>query len=336
MEDFDNFMDRVNEVDATIKGLASGDIAPEAVSVVEDKVQEIKRRGEEKKQKEKDKFDAERAEKKAEEDKKKQYIEDNYDDLMAKVERMKAEREAKEDARKKFSKWRAKHAKKQGVSTDYTGWDLWEPDEDPEDDPLYKDMPPPDTPELRAFEKDITMRAEKRRERDRLAEQEKENGNRAFRAKQYSEARKCYDTAIGYKKDSRALFVNRAFAHVKLGNWASAIEDCDKAVYIGEIFEHDPKDTLTVKAFMRRAMAHSGRMQFEAAIEDLDGALDMDPTNKAVKKLLKQAKVDLGEQQKENRVKEQEATRCAASADAAGGDAASPTWRATRSCARGL
>ena len=41
MEDFDAFMARVNEVDSTIKGLASGDIDPDSIDTTEMKIAKI-------------------------------------------------------------------------------------------------------------------------------------------------------------------------------------------------------------------------------------------------------------------------------------------------------
>ena len=88
-------------------------------------------------------------EKKAAEVKKKQYIEDNYDELMEKVKMLQETKAKKDHARARFGRWREKNSK--SLVVDYKGWDLWEPDEDPDDD-IYKDAPPPDTLELRAME----------------------------------------------------------------------------------------------------------------------------------------------------------------------------------------
>ena len=99
------------------------------------------------------------------------------------------------------------------------------------------------------------------------------------------------------------LYNNRAFAHIKLGNWVSAIEDCDKAMYIREAFEEKQNDDTTgAKSYLRRAMCHSGRGDFEAAVADFETSLAVMPDDKNIKKQLKRARVDLAEQQKENEV----------------------------------
>lgn len=269
------------------------------------KLQEMEEKKRRKKAAAKAKQQAEVDKKKKEKEEKDKYIEDNYDDLMEKVEKMKHERKLKEQARNRFGKWREKKSKT--MVCDYQGWDLWEPDEEPDDD-IYKDMPPPDTPELRAMEKDIVERGERKKARELQAEKDKEAGNRAFKAQQYSEALRNYDNAIDNAKCNRVMYTNRAFAHIKLRNWARALEDCDRCLYIGEHFEaterqpQGPRDKTTAKALLRRSMAHSGRGDLEGAVSDLEEAQLICPKDETIKKLLKRAKMELGEQEKENEV----------------------------------
>ena len=218
MDDFDDFMSKVEQVDQAVKGLASGEIHPDDVDDREAKMHEEENKVKAKRQAARDEKMKTVDEKKAAEVKKKQYIEDNYDELMEKVKTLQETKAKKDDARARFGRWREKNSK--SLVVDYKGWDLWEPDEDPDDD-IYKDAPPPDTPELRAMEADIVARGLKKRAREKLAEVERETGNRAFKAGQYSEALRCYETAIDNEKCNRSLYNNRAFAHIKLGNWMS-------------------------------------------------------------------------------------------------------------------
>ena len=304
-DDFDEFMARVNEVDSTIKGLASGKIKPDEVDGKEIKEQEAKEKRDREKQAKKDRAMAEVQAKKDEAKKKKDYIDDHYDDLKEKVDQIKSDRAKKESARKKFGKWRERHSKT--LVCDYKGWDIWEPEED-EDDDIYKDCPPPDTPELRAMERDIEERGKRKRGREKLAEKEKENGNRAFKAQQFSEAVRCYSEAIENHKCNRILYNNRALAYNKMRSWASAIEDCDKSLYIGESFEgfepegRRPEDTTSAKSYLRRAQAHSGRGDLKGAAADFERAARIMPKDQAIKKQLKRAQLELAEQDKENMV----------------------------------
>jgi len=332
-DDFDEFLARVNEVDATIKGLNDGTIKPDEVDDTEIKIQEAQEKQQRRKAALKAKQQAEVEEKQAEKRKKEEYIEENYDDLMEKVDKLKAERKLKEQARQRFGKWRDRNSKT--MVTDYKGWDLWEPDEDPDDD-IYKDMPPPDTPELRALEKDIEDRGKKKKAREAQAEKDKEAGNRAFKALQFSEALRHYDEAVENAKCCRVMYTNRAFAHIKLGNWARAVEDCDRCLYIGEHFEtternpEGPQDKTTAKAYMRRSMAHSGRGDLSGAVADLEAAQVIMPKDESIKKLLKRAQLELAEQDKENEVAQ------LASGDAEGGNARDGAFATIRGCVEQL
>ena len=140
----------------------------------------------------------------------------------------------------------------------HTRVDIWEPEEDEMTTSARVAAGYPRFVRLKQ-----TLGGKRKRAREKLAEKEKENGNRAFRAQQYSEALRCYDIAVDNNKCNRQYLNNRAFAHIKLRGWASAIEDCDKALYIGEAFEgigeRKKPDTTTAKSYLRRALAHSGR-----------------------------------------------------------------------------
>ena len=231
-DDFDEFMARVNEVDTAIKGLASGEIMPDQIDDKEAQIQEMKEKEQRKKAAAKAAQQSEIDAKKKEASDKKKYIDEHYEELKDKVDAIHAERAMKEKARKRFGAWRQKHSKT--LVCDYKGWDVWEPEED-EDDNIYKDCPPPDSPALRAMEADIVDRGKRKAEREKLADIEKEAGNRAFKAQQYSEAVRCYTVAIDNNKCDRVLYNNRAFAYVKMGSWASAIEDCDKVRTLSSI-----------------------------------------------------------------------------------------------------
>jgi tetratricopeptide (TPR) repeat protein len=335
-DDFDDFMTRVNDVDATIKALASGDIHPNEVDDAEARAQEEQERRRRKKQEKIAVEEAKLQAKRDEEAKKQEYIEDHYDELKEKVDAIKADRVMKEAARKRFGSWRQKHSKT--LVTDYKGWDIWEPEED-EDDNIYKDCPPPDSPELRALEADIVERGRKKRAREKLAEQEKENGNRAFKAQQFSEALRCYDIAVENNKCHRQYLNNRAFAHIKLRGWASAIEDCDKSLYVGEAFEgigdRRPPDTTTAKSYLRRALAHAGRGDLAAAVADFERTVEICPKDESIKKQLRRARAELAEQEKEAAVRAEALAQQEASTDGGAGEG-SGAFGAIQSCVEQL
>eukprot|EP01052_Picozoa_sp_SAG31_P052760 SAG31_NODE_13179_length_887_cov_1.629442_1_plen_224_part_01 len=216
MDDFEDFMAKVNEVDAAVKGLASGEIKPDEIDDREIRMAEREEAAKAKRMAAKEAARKTVEEKRAAEAKKQEYIDEHREELMEKVRALQEDREKKEHARKRFAKWRSKHSKT--MNCDYKGWDMWEPDEDPDDD-IYKDCPPPDTPELRAMEKDIEERGRKKRAREKLADQERQHGNAAFKAGQWSAALRCYDTAVENDKCNRVLLTNRASAQDLLVLW---------------------------------------------------------------------------------------------------------------------
>ena len=62
------------------------------------------------------------------------------------------------------------------------------------------------------------------------AEKHKEAGNALFAAKHFSKAMDCYSAAIGLDATNPVYFSNRAFCHIRLEEYGSAIEDATKAI----------------------------------------------------------------------------------------------------------
>lgn len=81
---------------------------------------------------------------------------------------------------------------------------------------------------------------------DAAAPSYKEQGNALFKAAKYSEAVDLYTKAIDEDGPTVALYGNRAFCHIKLENFGSAIADADEALKL------DPR---YVKAYYRRGTA---------------------------------------------------------------------------------
>ena len=102
----------------------------------------------------------------------------------------------------------------------------------------------------------------------------KEDGNSAFNAKEYNEAKSLYTTALerletAPDKDQKAvLLCNRAAAHLKLLDNPNCITDCDAAI-------NAVPDTK--KAFYRRSQAHVGLGDLHSASADLTMLLRLDP-----------------------------------------------------------
>eukprot|EP00962_Isochrysis_galbana_P029027 scaffold9250_cov105-Isochrysis_galbana.AAC.1 len=72
--------------------------------------------------------------------------------------------------------------------------------------------------------KDVEQRTAKRKAEVAAAGVEKERGNAAFKANQYGEALAAYSRAIEHHRGDKAVYANRALAHIKLRNFLSAVE----------------------------------------------------------------------------------------------------------------
>ncbi len=61
-----------------------------------------------------------------------------------------------------------------------------------------------------------------------MAERMRVQGNTAFKAKQYSEALRCYQQGLSSEKTNMTLHANAAQAALKINCNVAAIEHCDK------------------------------------------------------------------------------------------------------------
>eukprot|EP00966_Prymnesium_polylepis_P318577 7358468-Prymnesium_polylepis.1 len=80
--------------------------------------------------------------------------------------------------------------------------------------------------------KDVEARTKERQGKRGAADKEKERGNVAFKAGQHSEAIAAYSRAIEHFKGDKAVYANRALAHIKQRNFISALEDANRAIEI--------------------------------------------------------------------------------------------------------
>eukprot|EP00742_Colponemidia_sp_Colp-10_P004996 GILJ01005337.1.p1 GENE.GILJ01005337.1~~GILJ01005337.1.p1 ORF type:complete len:731 (-),score=151.77 GILJ01005337.1:181-2046(-) len=223
-------------------------------------------------------------------------------ELAVKVEALKEERRLKKERRSKWEQWRkTKAIVRRNLPTDYNKWAYYEPSDDEEDKEEF--VPPANDPAFAALEKDIDERAKRRAEKQREATKHKEMGNEFFKAGNYEKAINAYSEAIECVRDGKLYYTNRALAHIKLGNFAKAVEDCDRVLEIAEIFENGftkSKDAC-FKAFTRRAMGYVGLNKHREAIEDLTQALLLEPKDVETKKLLKRTERNKREKEEAER-----------------------------------
>ncbi|KAH9794164.1 serine/threonine-protein phosphatase 5 [Citrus sinensis] len=108
------------------------------------------------------------------------------------------------------------------------------------------------------------------------AEELKALANEAFRAKKYSQAIDLYSQAIELNSQNAVYYANRAFAHTKLEEYGSAIQDASKAI---EIDPRYPKACFTYQIFV--TPVHVKKL----SPNDPDAAQKVKECEKAVKKL---------------------------------------------------
>uniref|UniRef100_A0A1D1XD21 Serine/threonine-protein phosphatase 5 n=1 Tax=Anthurium amnicola TaxID=1678845 RepID=A0A1D1XD21_9ARAE len=119
------------------------------------------------------------------------------------------------------------------------------------------------------------------------AEEIKLQANEAFKAHRFSQAIELYGEAIELNGQNAVYWANRAFAHTKLEEYGSALQDATKAI------EVDPKYS---KGYYRRGAAYLAMGKFKEALKDFqqlkricpndpDAAKKLRECEKAVQKL---------------------------------------------------
>ncbi|XP_027573306.1 sperm-associated antigen 1 isoform X1 [Pipra filicauda] len=131
-------------------------------------------------------------------------------------------------------------------------------------------------PSLPIIKNTIDTTGMTKREKIFVATREKEKGNEAFAIGDYMEAVTYYTRSISVIPTA-AAYNNKAQAEIKLQDWDSALQDCEK------VLDMEPGN---IKALLRRATVHSQLQNYQTAIEDLNKVLGVEPENPIAKKNL--------------------------------------------------
>ncbi|XP_041464740.1 sperm-associated antigen 1-like isoform X2 [Lytechinus variegatus] len=108
------------------------------------------------------------------------------------------------------------------------------------------------------------------RERESVANREKDKGNEAFRASDYQEAILYYTRSLSVVPSAPA-YNNRSLARIKVGEFDGAIEDCTKVLQL---------EPTNIKALLRRGTARKSLKNYKLALQDLQAVLQVEPNNK--------------------------------------------------------
>ncbi|GAB4859703.1 Serine/threonine-protein phosphatase 5 [Ancistrocladus abbreviatus] len=111
------------------------------------------------------------------------------------------------------------------------------------------------------------------------AEELKLLANEAFKAYKYSQAIDLYTQAIVLNSQNAVYWANRAFAHIRLEEYGSAVQDASKAIEI------DPKYS---KGYYRRGAAHLAMGKFKDALKDFQQVKRICPNDPDATKKLKE------------------------------------------------
>ncbi|GMF26087.1 unnamed protein product [Phytophthora lilii] len=110
---------------------------------------------------------------------------------------------------------------------------------------------------------------------------EKQKGNDCFKANELEMALLHYTRSMAYIDTDAILYANRALVHLRLKNFASAEDDCTRAILL---------DPSYMKGWSRRGMTRYRRGKYAESVQDFEEALRIAPDNREVAKLLKAAK----------------------------------------------
>lgn len=123
----------------------------------------------------------------------------------------------------------------------------------------------------------------------------KEEGNAAFKVKDYKKAVDLYTEAVQLdtkNKDMNAkILQNRAQAHISLKDYDNAINDCNEALRL------DPSYT---KAQRIRAKAHGASGNWEEAVRDYKAVAEANPTEKGIHEEIRKAELELKKAQRKD------------------------------------
>ncbi|KAG2615776.1 serine/threonine-protein phosphatase 5-like [Panicum virgatum] len=111
------------------------------------------------------------------------------------------------------------------------------------------------------------------------AEELKLKANEAFKANKFSQAIELYSQAIELNSSNAVYWANRAFAHTKLEEYGSAVQDATNAIEI------DPRYS---KGYYRRGAAYLAMGKFKEALKDFQQVKKICPNDPDASRKLKE------------------------------------------------
>ncbi|KAG1847524.1 the Tpr1 domain of Hop in complex with A Hsc70 peptide [Suillus subalutaceus] len=114
----------------------------------------------------------------------------------------------------------------------------------------------------------------------------KDQGNKAFYAKDYDKAIEFFTAAIAIDPSNHVLFSNRSAAKAGKNEWATALEDAEQCIKLNQSWS---------KGYARKGAALHGARRYDEAVEAFEAGLKFEDSPALRKGLqeVKDAKVDL-------------------------------------------
>ncbi|CAI5465157.1 unnamed protein product [Closterium sp. Yama58-4] len=125
------------------------------------------------------------------------------------------------------------------------------------------------------------------------SEEIKEAANRAFQEHKFLRAVDLYSEAIQLNESNAILWANRAFAHTKIEEYGSAVEDAAKAIELNPSY---------VKGYYRRGTAYLAMGKFKDALKDFKQAAKIAPRDPDARKKLKECEKAVREEAFQNAI----------------------------------
>merc|ERR1712087_903676 len=135
-------------------------------------------------------------------------------------------------------------------------------------------------------EKELTPEEQERKDKKKKADVHKDDGNTAYKSKNFAEAISHYEKAIEILPDEITYYNNMAAVKMEMKDFDGCIETCKKGIEVGRSVRADYK--LVAKSYLRIGNAYKKQNMLSEAIRAYEDALMEDRTAE-VEKLLKAA-----------------------------------------------
>uniref|UniRef100_K3X375 Uncharacterized protein n=1 Tax=Globisporangium ultimum (strain ATCC 200006 / CBS 805.95 / DAOM BR144) TaxID=431595 RepID=K3X375_GLOUD len=180
-----------------------------------------------------------------------------------------------------FAANRALAAYKERDANDYSLWNNWEP-QDPvtQEERAEKEAQlekqrnaefESNNPEFcNQFKMDLETRQKTQKEKERIADKLKQQGNQLYKRKQYASALQQYMKALEKCPFNVAVLTNIAQCYLRLEEYDDSVEFSSRALFV------DPDH---IKALSRRAAVWHIQKKWHEAAQDMEKAIQLDPDN---------------------------------------------------------